>query len=64
MRRHTRSSPRSLTLPNAKSAHAADFSDLESQRVLAAAARTVARELGREAAREYFAELIGKLKVS
>jgi len=42
----------------------ADFSDRESQRVLAAAVRTVARELGREAAREYFAELIGKPKVS
>lgn len=35
-----------------------DFSDLESQRVLAVAARAVARELGRQAAREYFAELI------
>ena len=42
----------------------ADFSDLESQRVFAAAARAVARELGREAAREYFAELIGKPTVS
>ena len=41
-----------------------DFSDGESQRVLAAAARAVARELGRQAAREYFAELIGKSKVS
>jgi hypothetical protein len=43
--------------------HATDFSDGESQRVLAAAARVVARELGRQAAREYFAELIGKSKV-
>lgn len=42
----------------------ADFTDPESQRVLAAAAQTVARELGREAAREYFAELIGQPKVS
>ena len=41
-----------------------DFSDPESQCVLAAAARAVARELGREAAREYFAELIGKPKAS
>lgn len=37
---------------------AADLTDAESQRVLAAAARTVAFELGREAAREYFAALI------
>ena len=36
-----------------------DFIDPESQRVLAAAACAVARELGREAAREYFAEVIG-----
>jgi hypothetical protein len=43
-----------------KSAASADFGDPESQRVLAAAARAVARELGREAAREYFAELIRK----
>jgi hypothetical protein len=42
----------------------ADFSDPESQRVLAAAAAAVARELGRQAAREYFAELLGKPKVS
>ena len=32
----------------------ADFNDPESQRVLAAAAGAVARELGRQAAREYF----------
>ena len=50
----------SRTLVEAKSAQAADFSDLESQRVLAAAVCAVARELGREAAREYFAELIRK----
>lgn len=42
----------------------ADFSDQESQRVLTAAARAVAHELGRQAAREYFAELIGKTRVS
>jgi hypothetical protein len=46
-----------------KSAQGTDFSDTESQRVLSAAAHAVARELGREAAREYFAELIGKPKV-
>jgi len=33
----------------------ADFSDEESQHVLAAAARTVARELGRQAARTWWA---------
>jgi hypothetical protein len=33
----------------------ADFSDPESQRVLDAAARAVARELGRQAARELWA---------
>jgi hypothetical protein len=35
----------------------ADFTDAESQRVLSAAAKAVARELGREAAREYWAQL-------
>ena len=43
---------------------AGDFSDRESQRVLTAAAHAVAHELGREAAREYFAELIGTPKAS
>ena len=37
-----------------------DFSDPDSQRVLTAAARAVARELGREAARKYFAELLNQ----
>lgn len=55
---------RQLTLVVTKSAPSADFSDRESRRVLAAAACAVARELGREAAREYFAEVIGKAKVS
>jgi len=41
-----------------------DFSDRESQRVLLAAARGVAYELGRAAAREWFAESIGKPKGS
>ena len=54
----------SLTRVDTKSVQPADFSDRESQRVLAVAAAAVARELGREAAREYFAALIGKPKVS
>lgn len=62
MPRPTRSARHSLTLVETKSVQPADFSDLESQRVLAAAARAVARELWREATREYFAELIGKPK--
>lgn len=41
-----------------------DCADAQSQRVLAAATRSVARELGREAAREYFAELISSVKGS
>ena len=63
MPRPTRSARRPLTLVETKAVQPADFSDLESQRVLTTAARAVARELGREAAREYFAELIGKPKV-
>ena len=55
---------RPMSLIEAKSLQLVDFSDVESQRVLAAAARAVARELGREAAREYFAEVIGKSKAS
>ena len=58
MSRPTRSPRRPLTLVDTKSVQLADFSDPESQRVLTLAARAVARELGREAAREYFAELI------
>lgn len=58
------SARRLLTLVEAKPVEPADFTDPESQRVLAAAARVVARELGREAAREYFAELIGKRKAT
>ena len=42
----------------------ADFGDPESQRVLRAAAYAVVGELGRQAAREYFAELIGRRKPS
>jgi hypothetical protein len=41
-----------------------DCSDHESQRVLIAAARIVAYELGCEAAREYFADLTNKSKVA
>jgi hypothetical protein len=51
-----------LALVDTKPVYPTDFSDRESQRVLAAAARAVARELGRQAAREYFAEVIGKPK--
>lgn len=47
---------------SATAAVIADFSDPESQRVLAAAACSVAHELGRAAAREWFAESIGKPK--
>ena len=39
-----------------------DFSDAESQRVLSEAALAMARGMGREAAREQFAELIAKMK--
>ena len=55
---------RPLTLVKAKSAPAADFSDAESQRVLTRAAEAVARELGRQAAREHLATMIGKPKAS
>ena len=58
-----RSAPASLKLVEA-APQLADFTDAESQRALLAAARAVARELGRQAAREHFAELIGKPKVS
>ena len=58
MLRHAGPARRSLKLVDTKPAHSADFSDPESKRVLSMAARTVARELGREAAREYFAKLI------
>jgi hypothetical protein len=60
MFRPPRSARRTLTAVKKKSVRPADFSDVESQRVLAAAARAVVFELGREAGREYFAELIGK----
>lgn len=54
---------REKTRVGAEPVPAADFNDLESQSVLTAAARAVAYELGREAAREYFAERIGAQKV-
>jgi hypothetical protein len=41
-----------------------DFMDPESQRVFRAAAQGVARELGRQAAREYFTEVVSKRKVA
>jgi hypothetical protein len=40
-----------------------DFSDVKSQRVLAAASMAVARELGRQAARDYFAELLNTPRI-
>lgn len=40
-----------------------DFSDPESQRVLTAAARAVGRQLGRAAARDYFAEMLHSSRV-
>jgi hypothetical protein len=56
-----RRTPRN-TLPfsrtNDQSGRDQDFDNAESDRVFAAAARAVARELGRQAAREYFAKLI------
>jgi hypothetical protein len=51
-----RSVPASLKLVEATN-QPADFTDPESQRALSAAARAVARELGRQAAREHFAIL-------
>jgi hypothetical protein len=62
MSRRPRFARRKLTTVETKPVQAADFSDLESQRVLRAAAFAVAGELGRQAAREYFAEWIGKRK--
>jgi hypothetical protein len=63
-KRRARFARRPLTFVEPKSASPADFSDAESQRVLTLAARAVARELGRGAAREYFAQLIGTPKAS
>ncbi len=60
---HRRLPRRSLTVVKAKSVQPVDFRDAESQRVLTAAACAVAHELGREAAREYFAELVRRPKV-
>ena len=56
----TLSAQRSLALARTQSGPAEDFSDPDSLRVLRAAAYAVVGELGRQAAREYFAELIGK----
>ena len=52
---------RRVPLAGSESAPLADFRDPESQRVVAAATYAVARELGRDATREYFAELIASL---
>jgi hypothetical protein len=40
----------------------ADFTDPEGQRALSAAALSVARQLGRQAAREHFAALLDKAR--
>ena len=64
MPRSPRTPRRSLTLVDVKPALTADFTDSESQRVLLVASRAVARELGRQAAREYFDRLIRKAKRS
>jgi hypothetical protein len=41
-------------------ATAADFTDRESQQVLTAAAVALAFALGREVARDYFADVVGR----
>jgi hypothetical protein len=53
---------RPLSLKRANPGDRADFTDAESQRVLSAAAVAVARELGRQAARECFMQSIEKQK--
>jgi hypothetical protein len=58
MRRHTASARRRVAVVETTVDTPADFADRESQRVLSAAARAVAHELGRAAAREWFAEWI------
>ena len=55
-----RSVQRPLTLVEGESVRVADFTDAESRQVLATAANALARELGREAARQYFTELISR----
>ena len=55
IRRARRSATGQMRRLDTKCIGEADFSDPESQRVLAAAALAVARELGRQAAREFFA---------
>jgi hypothetical protein len=57
MPRPSRSARRSLAFL-VEPATQTDFSDPESQRVLEAAADAVAYELGLEAGREYFTELL------
>jgi hypothetical protein len=52
----SRPPPSALTVPEADPKPMRDFSDSESQRVLTLAARVVAYELGRQAAREFLAQ--------
>jgi hypothetical protein len=63
MRRLSRDSRVSFRLVEAKPV-TSDFADGESDRVLGAAARAVAHELGRQAADEYFDALISKQRAS
>jgi hypothetical protein len=60
----TPSARRALTQVDTKLVQTADFTDQESQRVLRVVVCAIARELGREAAQEYFAELIRQSKAS
>jgi hypothetical protein len=62
MSRVSRGPRRLLSLTEAKPVDRAEFSDPESRRVLSAAAVAVARELGRQAARDYFMQLIDRQK--
>jgi len=61
----SRSARRQLALVDSPPVQPADFSDPESQRVFDAAARAVAFELGRQAAREMFTSgLVSIVKAS
>jgi hypothetical protein len=63
MCRATRSERRQPRHRQKTAVSSADFSDVESQRALSVAASVVARELGRQAARECFAAAMSKGKV-
>lgn len=59
MPRQARCTCRPLTLVATDYLQPADFNDRESQRVLSVAARALAGELGRQAAREFFMKFGG-----